>query len=126
MVKHRGRNQARDTQAIIEISESGHEHVDDEIVITGSTTMRKRLLALARGSAVKRSDPNRPFNPDILHNIGDILADSGEWKAMVNLSRVSRYFRNTMKSSLRNLRKQVVLKLENLNLKKRQGWSKIK
>jgi hypothetical protein len=31
-----------------------------------------------------------------------------------------------MKSSLRNLRKQVVLKLENLNLKKRQGWSKIK
>ncbi|KAJ9093899.1 hypothetical protein QFC21_006272 [Naganishia friedmannii] len=126
MVKHRGRNQSGQSHAVIEISESGHEQVDHEIVITGSSTMRKRLLALARGPTVKQLDPDRPFDPDILQNIGDMLVDSGHWKALVDLSRVSRYFNTALKYSLRHLHKQVVLRLENLNLKKTKRWSQVR
>lgn len=126
MSKARARNSRGSSQAVIEITESGEERVDDEVVITGSSTMRKRLLALARGSASKLFDRNRPLNPDILHHIGDMLSDSGDWKALVDLSRVSRYFHSTLKSSLRHLRKRVVLKLAHLDLENTQSWSQVK
>lgn len=71
-------------------------------------------------------DPNQRFNPDILLNIAEMLAEEEDYESVVNLSCTSRLIGGSLKPFLERVRTRLILKLDDLKLDETEGFSAIK
>jgi hypothetical protein len=72
------------------------------------------------------TDPNRRFNPDVLHTIAECLEDIKHYQSVASLSCVSKYFAESLKPFRKRLRKRVILKLGDVDVIAQGGWSSVK
>lgn len=85
-----------------------------------------QVSASAPATVAPDANPNRRYNPDVLLTIAECLMNIKHYETVISLSCVSQYFADSLKPFRKRMRKQVILKLEDLDLDAKSGWDAVK